>query len=639
MNNHPEQPTTTRYQLYCCDISSAFTTEVSVLKKASTGITTPEYVSFVRNGTRYTGFLKKDENKINENDVEFVLSRIGNILSVSMAEVIRTYEDQTHAKPHSIISISVAQREYEQFICFSDIQNELFEDLKSGTIGMTPWLENWIHIRKRRENNPPGVWDVQAESTQDYEACLCYPFEIAERWTLKHRLKLLHFDEDILKMVMLDILVGQTDRTTGNYGLLIDWQQQTAKLAPLFDNSTLRKPDMNEFLNGFNYLLMDRTDFAVAAYLKWPEAFLSCATDILSREEEIFWILDSSGDLLSQDKLLFLKNRIRDSMVLLERIVNNHSRIETLQALSHIDVNVLREEIKQVFTEHGLQPAKIEQLGEANWEPKFHVVTANHSYFVKFSLYDRFSDDVLDLMRMVQQHIPSVLIPLITQNVPTSNRQVNVYPWIEGVELRELIKTKTPSECYQLGIRCGKLLKDIHNTTPTQLPTTFNVGDRLSDCLKVISRRSDLLPRRSSYLSRVQEWKKLLCRQNQVALVHMDFVPKNIMVCSNELVVIDWDSCIIADPWLDFFDKGLAMYPERQALNAGEIDGYFEGNVPPEFWPYFKALSIFALIQSAAWAINRNDTANVDPMETILCDSYENFERDIPAWYEQYTQR
>lgn len=114
------------YFVYYRDAHGVSTALISVLGKSNRGITTPEYVLFTQNGNSRKGFQKKDSNEINENDLECVISRIGNILSVPTAEVIRTYEDSLLQTPHSIVSISVAQQDNQQFLSFSDMSPKIW---------------------------------------------------------------------------------------------------------------------------------------------------------------------------------------------------------------------------------------------------------------------------------------------------------------------------------------------------------------------------------------------------------------------------------------------------------------------------------------------------------------------------------
>lgn len=69
--------------------------------------------------------------------------------------------------------------------------------------------------------------------------------------------------------------------------------------------------------------------------------------------------------------------------------------------------------------------------------------------------------------------------------------------------------------------------------------------------------------------------------------------------------------------------------------NKGIIDGYFNQRIPLDFWRYFKVLSVFGLVQSAYWTVNRTNVKYIIDVERYLLDSYCDFTTDIPIWYYQ----
>ena len=373
------------YPVYYRDTQGVSTALISVLGKSNRGITTPEYVLLTQNGTSRKGFQKKDSNEINENDLECVISRIGNILSVPTAEVIRTYEDSLLQTPHSIVSVSVAQQDNEQFLSFSDMQDELFWDLSGGAISISPWIQNWIAICNRRKHNPEGIWELYATSREDCEASLRYPFEIANLWAVKHDIELIDLESSIIKMVLFDILIGQTDRGQGNYGVLVDWSSKTARLAPLFDNATLKKPGMDESLNGLNRLLVNRDLLVECAYNLWKDLFVSLASSFLQKESLIFSMLSRCKKELSEETLCFLKERISCAMNHLRKVINGTTPVAPSQPSVLFDDTSLNEIIIKVFKEYHLEPLQITRLGAMGFEPKYLVQTNSTAYFVKFS--------------------------------------------------------------------------------------------------------------------------------------------------------------------------------------------------------------------------------------------------------------
>lgn len=611
--------------------------QISVLGKAQSGITAPEFVSIKENGKTRYGFQKKDENPINQNDLECLLSRIGSLLNVPMAEVIRTYKEPDLKTTYSLISLCVAQREEEMFISFSAMQDELYEELSAGMMQSSSWIQEWSSICGRRDRNPSGIWEIYAASVEDCEASFRYPLEIARMWTTKHAVYLVDFERSIIRMILFDILTGQTDRGQSNYGLLVDRKSKHARLAPLFDNATLKKPGLDESLNGFNQLLIDRELFAECAYGFWKDQFAAVAGSFLSRGRDILKMLSECSSITPAVRCWF-KTRIISSMRYLKRLVYGPAPGADKHRIPFIDEGDLRSVIHDVFSGRNMDPTRIELLGKIDYEPKFQVKTAECSYFVKFSVSNRFSPELQASLKRIKETIHLVSVPLFSVDIPILERQLNVYCWHDGIPLSQMIRSKPLDECYQIGIECGGLLRSIHSIEPIQTTGTYHVAENLSKSMRVLFWKPDLLVQRHLYIPQMHRWIELLTRPHTLSVVHMDYVPKNLMHTETGMVVIDWDSCEISHPWLDFFDKGLALYPERQAFNTGVIDGYFEGVIPADFWDYFKALTVFALVRTSAWVVNQRNPTYVNMVEQHVCDSYSEFKANIPSWYIRYSK-
>lgn len=294
---------------------------------------------------------------------------------------------------------------------------------------------------------------------------------------------------------------------------------------------------------------------------------------------------------------------------------------------------IICDEVLSALAEHKIIPTQIHIIKGNECEPKFRIETRLGSYFVKLSNYDHFSDNVLSYMWAAQEKTGQICMPLFTRNLPCLHKQLNVYPWLMGLDLKNALFTRSKREYYIYGKICGVLLHELHSSTACPRNDGYDVSSMLERYWLYIIQNGICLPHNDFYAEHLEDCVLKLNRMVPSCLVHMDFKPKNIMLSEGRLVVIDWDSCIFADPWLDFYDKGLPLYPEKQAFNTGVIDGYFHNTVPASFWQYFKELSIFALIQSAAWAINRKDSDLIDRTEQYLWNSYCGFDADVPMWY------
>lgn len=297
---------------YCLYDNASSAVQIVIHGKAIEGVSCPDIVSLEFDGRKKTGFHKKYANHFNDNDLEYVLTQIGKSLGVPMANVLRIYEDKNCMTPYALISLSVAQPGTERFVSFREMRDSLYLDLQAGTIPITPWIDAWMRIRKRKGSNHPGIWEIDAICDSEYDDCLHFPFEIAKLWCHKNKYTLLDFSEFVMKMVVFDLLIGQADRSPSNYGLLVDQQRKTAQLAPLFDNATLTKPYMRDDQNSFNQMLLKRTQLADAAYRKWGISFVNMATKIRDQQELILDVIEQSKENLSSDTIQTLRRRIHE---------------------------------------------------------------------------------------------------------------------------------------------------------------------------------------------------------------------------------------------------------------------------------------------------------------------------------------
>lgn len=263
--------------------------------------------------------MKYDENPFNNNSLEFVLHQILKEIQIDSAKTLRVYKDMSCKKPVAILSIDVTDGREYKFINFREMRDELFFDLKKEIIPETRWIKEWRAIRDRRRNK--DVWEIQAHANSDYVNCIKFPFEIARLWCDKHDLYLKQFSESISKMLAFDILIGQADRSPSNYGLLVDNDYHCAKMAPLFDNSTITKPYIDLSQNSFNQLILNREKLALVADKVLGENFKIVFCQLLGCKSGILAIIEKYKSDLEKDNCDLLKNRIEEGMLIFEKLL------------------------------------------------------------------------------------------------------------------------------------------------------------------------------------------------------------------------------------------------------------------------------------------------------------------------------
>ena len=292
---------------------------------------------------------------------------------------------------------------------------------------------------------------------------------------------------------------------------------------------------------------------------------------------------------------------------------------------------------EEILMEHQIYLSSIRTLMGKPTEPKFQAITNEGIFFVKYTQQGHFSKRIRNSLSLAQTQTGALCLPLISENRPDLNYQVNIYPWVDGINMKTWSTTATLADCYHKGECCGRLLNSIHNATVTTKSGDLNIASHMMENIEIIAQSKIDFPKMKELWVNPVLIVEQLQRDVSSALVHLDFKPKNIMLSHNELYVVDWDSCTIADPWLDFWDKGLSLHPKRESFSAGLLDGYFSHAIPTTFWNYFQALSVFAFLQATAWAIKRGDESHSLLLENYLWESYQGFSVTVPIWYNKYS--
>lgn len=292
------------------------------------------------------------------------------------------------------------------------------------------------------------------------------------------------------------------------------------------------------------------------------------------------------------------------------------------------------DEVIEFLNQHSIHILTVEPVttGKA-FEPSFRLFCQNQTYFVKFSSYDRFSDSFLtELSELNRTSGSHLLLPLLSKNIASIKRQLNVYEWIGGNNLKAILSDASSSTIAEYGYRCGTALQKIHMKMNTQTDSCDRIVRSFEEYMARLEHESFAFINRFDYRDFFYKNCNILLSGNNHCFVHMDFKPKNIMLCNDEITVVDIDSSMIGNPWMDFYDKAFSLYSGKETFNAALIRAYFDDNISDDFWEFFKVLSIYALIQNTACLLLRRDTRYIRDLESYLWSNYNGFKDLVPKW-------
>lgn len=211
-----------------------------------------------------------------------------------------------------------------------------------------------------------------------------------------------------------------------------------------------------------------------------------------------------------------------------------------------------------------------------------------------------------------------------------------LYEWMEGQDMNEVASSLSDSVLYDLGYQSGKFLRTLHALPIDQSLRDWNsfYQAKIDNKLAAYQAASHSYPNGQAMIDFVQANRHLL-EGRPIAYHHGDFHTGNFLLGRDgKLKILDFDRYDIGDPWEEF-NRLIFTADLSPAFARGQLDAYFEGHIPEEFW---KLLALYLTVNSLgalSWA------EQVDPLQIPLMKEqadvvwtwYQGYSRLQPLWY------
>lgn len=212
--------------------------------------------------------------------------------------------------------------------------------------------------------------------------------------------------------------------------------------------------------------------------------------------------------------------------------------------------------------------------------------------------------------------------------------------WMEGEEAEKVVPTMTKDKQYSIGVTSGQILKGLHeNSTINHMDRDWY--DRYFDVIhpRIEAYKNEGVPFEGAdeILSFIEENKHLLHERRQCR-IHGDYHLGNLIINEDEeIFVIDWQTVDfegVGDPWVDFINIGI----EHPAFAAGQIDGYFNYQVPEEFWRMLALYLAVSAITSIVWAkyFAPERLESILELNRNVVKWYDGMNQVVPSWHREY---
>ncbi len=262
----------------------------------------------------------------------------------------------------------------------------------------------------------------------------------------------------------------------------------------------------------------------------------------------------------------------------------------------------------------------------------------NNKYLLRISSIDQYDKKLIEFnyLKKLEEIGLSMCKPI---EFGTCDEGVYIIlSWIEGVDAQEYILNLSNKEQYEYGIIAGKELLKIHS-----LKAPSNIFDWEEKFNKKIDRKIKMyedcpikIDKANNLIEYINNNRHLLKNRNLV-FHHGDYHIGNMMINENkELVIIDFNRADFGDPYEEF-NRIVWCAQASSYFASGIVDGYFNNDVPIDFWKVLALYISSNTLSSIPWAI----PFGKEEIEVMINQSkdvlrwYDDMNTYIPSWYKK----
>lgn len=263
-----------------------------------------------------------------------------------------------------------------------------------------------------------------------------------------------------------------------------------------------------------------------------------------------------------------------------------------------------------------------------------------NDYILRVSDISLFDDKKQEYDNIVRLSQYDILMPKpIEFGLCNSGKSVYmILTWIEGVAVEDVISKLEEDLQYILGYSAGELLRKIHTYSTVDFERNWGTvyEENIEDIINEYRNANIPIHYEQEIIAYIHANKHLLGSRPQV-IRHGDFHVGNLIITPDkEIGVIDFDKCAIGDGWEEF---GGIVWAARlsERFAKGQIDGYFSGKVPDEFFRILALyIGVYALEHVVRSAMHHLDAMSIESIYSntdFMTKMFESYRIYIPNWY------
>ena len=238
----------------------------------------------------------------------------------------------------------------------------------------------------------------------------------------------------------------------------------------------------------------------------------------------------------------------------------------------------------------------------------------------------------------LMQQVAALGIPMCEPlEFGTSDEGVySVQTWINGIDAEENIHRFSYEEQYSYGFASGQILKEIHKIpAPEGCEDWEAYFNRKADRkIKMYAECPIKCENGQAFIDYINANRHLL-KGRPRTYQHGDYHIGNMMIGEDKkLYIIDFNRNDFGDPWEEF-NRIVWCAQAAPHFASGMVDGYFDNQIPIEFWKLLALYIASNTLSSVPWAIpfgEKEIEVMLNQAKDVL-SWYDNMKNPVPSWY------
>ncbi|MEI8578343.1 phosphotransferase [Bacillus sp. WH-2] len=286
--------------------------------------------------------------------------------------------------------------------------------------------------------------------------------------------------------------------------------------------------------------------------------------------------------------------------------------------------------------------ANIEEISKGFSPDKKYIITNanNEKYLFRtgdIKEYERKKIEFQILNEMVKRNVQAQR-PIEIGILEEEGVCYSIFSYLEGEDAKKLLPTYSPKEQYDIGIEAGKDLAKMHTyEAPNNiLPWYERAMKKYSKYVEVYKTCGINIKNDDKIIKFIEE-NEIYLKNRPNRFQHDDFHLENIIVRDGKYVgVVDFNGYDWGDPIHDFVKIALFARDISIPYSIGQIEGYFNGRIPEEFWNLYAVYVGMTVFSSVVWTLLAAPHMLDDMLErlTIVLEDHNNFELSKPIWFQ-----